>query len=60
MNERDPLVVFGARLASEGILSEVEQTSIQEAQYAVVEEAIEFALASPYPAPEAALDHVFA
>lgn len=60
MNERDPLVVFGARLASEGILSEAEQASIQEAQYAVVEEAIEFALASPYPAPEAALDHVFA
>ena len=60
MNERDPLVVYGSRLAAEGILSEAEQASIREAQYAVVEEAIEFALASPYPAPEAALDHVFA
>jgi TPP-dependent pyruvate/acetoin dehydrogenase alpha subunit len=60
MNQRDPLVVFGQRLADEGILSAEEQTAIQEVQYAIVEEALEFALASPYPEPEAALDHVFA
>lgn len=60
MNQRDPLVVFGQRLADEGILSAEEQTTIQEAQRAIVEEALEFALASPYPKPEAALDHVFA
>lgn len=60
MNQRDPLVVFGKRLATEGILSEDEQSAIADAQYAVVEEAIEFAMSSPYPAPEAALDHVFA
>jgi TPP-dependent pyruvate/acetoin dehydrogenase alpha subunit len=60
MNQRDPLVVFGQRLADEGILSADEQAAIQEAQHAIVEEALEFALASPYPKPEAALDHVFA
>ena len=60
MNERDPLVVFGNRLAAEGILSQDEQAAIGEAQMAIVEEAIEFAMSSPYPKPEAALDHVFA
>ncbi len=60
MNQRDPLIVFGKRLADEGILSAEEQAAIQEAQYAIVEEALDFALASPYPEPEAALEHVFA
>ncbi|MDH5422392.1 MAG: thiamine pyrophosphate-dependent dehydrogenase E1 component subunit alpha [Acidimicrobiia bacterium] len=60
MNERDPLVVFGKRLEEEGILSAEEQEAIKESEYATVEAAIDFALASPYPAPEASLDHVFA
>ncbi len=57
---RDPLVVFGKRLEEEGILSTEEQEAIKESEYATVEAAIDFALASPYPAPEASLDHVFA
>lgn len=60
MNVRDPLVVFGKRLEEEGILSTEEQEAIKESEYATVEAAIDFALASPYPAPEASLDHVFA
>lgn len=60
MNERDPLAVYGKRLIEEGILNESGIASIQEAMYAEVEAAIEFAMASAYPAPEAALEHVFA
>ena len=60
MNVRDPLVAFGKRLVEEGVLSEAEQAAIKEKEYATVEAAIDFALASPYPAPEAALNHVFA
>lgn len=60
MNVRDPLVGFGKRLEEEGILSAEEQEAIKESEYATVEAAIDFALASPYPAPEASLDHVFA
>lgn len=60
MNVRDPLVGFGKRLEEEGILSTAEQEAIRESEYATVEAAIDFALNSPYPAPEASLDHVFA
>lgn len=60
MSERDPLVAFGKRLVEEGVLSEAEQAAIKESEYATVEAAIDFALASPYPAPEAALNDVFA
>jgi TPP-dependent pyruvate/acetoin dehydrogenase alpha subunit len=60
MNVRDPLLAFGKRLEEEGILSAEEQEAIKESEYATVEAAIDFALASPYPAPEASLDHVFA
>lgn len=60
MNVRDPLVGFGKRLEEEGILSAAEQEAIRESEYATVEAAIDFALNSPYPAPEASLDHVFA
>jgi len=60
MNERDPLIVFGKRLVEEGVLSEAEQAAITDKEYATVEAAIDFAMASPYPAPEAALNDVFA
>jgi pyruvate dehydrogenase E1 component alpha subunit len=60
MNERDPLIVFGKRLVEEGVLSEAEQAAIRDKEYATVEAAIDFAMASPYPAPEAALNDVFA
>lgn len=60
MNERDPLTVFGNRLLAEGVLNEADMASIQQAMSDEVEAAIEFAMASPYPDPESALEDVFA
>lgn len=60
MNARDPLVLFGSRLLEEGVLNEADMASIQQTQHDEVEAAIEFAMNSPYPAPESALDDVFA
>jgi len=60
MSERDPLNTYAKRLTEEGILNESDIASIQEAMYDEVEEALKFALDSPYPEPEAALEHVFA
>jgi TPP-dependent pyruvate/acetoin dehydrogenase alpha subunit len=60
MLERDPLNTYTKRLTEEGILNESDIASIQQAMYDEVEEALQFALDSPYPEPEAALEHVFA
>ena len=60
MNERDPMVTYAKRLSDEGILNESDLAAIQQAMNDEVEEAIQFALDSPYPAPEGALEHVFA
>lgn len=60
MAERDPLVTYGKRLIDEGILNESEMASIQQAMHDEVEAALRFAQESPYPKPEAALEHVFA
>lgn len=60
MNEKDPLIVFGNRLLAEGTINEADMASIQQAMYDEVETAIEFAMSSPYPAPESALEDVFA
>jgi pyruvate dehydrogenase E1 component alpha subunit len=60
MNERDPLIVYGNRLLAQGVLNESDMASIQQAMAAEVEAAIEFAMSSPYPAPESALEDVFA
>ncbi|MGZ8785691.1 MAG: thiamine pyrophosphate-dependent dehydrogenase E1 component subunit alpha [Acidimicrobiia bacterium] len=60
MNERDPLATFGKRLIDEAILNEADIASIQDAMYAEVEAALDFAMNSPYPAPKSALEDVFA
>lgn len=60
MNERDPLLTFGARLIEEKILNESDIADVQERMTAEVEAAIEFAMSSPYPDPETALEDVFA
>ena len=60
MNERDPVVTYAKRLSDEGILNESDLAAIHQAMNDDVEEAIQFALDSPYPAPEGALEHVFA
>jgi len=60
MNERDPLAIFGKSLIDEAILNEADIASIQDEMYAEVEAALEFAMNSPYPANESALEDVFA
>lgn len=60
MGERDPLVTFGKRLVDQGVLNESEIAAIQERMHAEVEEALKFAMESPYPDPESALEDVFA
>jgi acetoin:2,6-dichlorophenolindophenol oxidoreductase subunit alpha len=60
MNDRDPIVVFAGRLSSQGVLNEADMADIQTRMHAEVEAAIEFAMNSPYPVPESALEDVFA
>ena len=60
LEQRDAIVRFERHLAEHGVLSAEDAAAVREAARADVDEAIEFARESPYPAPEAALDHVFA
>lgn len=58
-SERDPIALIKARLAQEGF----EAATVEEAEQCVIAEvadAVEFALASPAPAPEDAFTHVYA
>ncbi len=57
---KDPVKGFRARLLKDGALSEAAARRIESAAHAEVEEAVEFALASPLPAPEEALEYVYA
>ncbi len=56
----DPVPRFRARLVTEGVLSAAEADAILEAARREMQEAVEFALASPLPAPERALQYVYA
>ena len=60
MTARDPVNTFAKRLTDEGILNESDIAGIQQAMYDEVEAAIQFAIDSPYPEPETALEDVFA
>jgi len=57
---RDPIPAYEARLTDAGILSAGLVTSIKDEAVARVEKAIDFAKSSPVPAPETALEYVFA
>ena len=56
----DPIAGFRSRLLSGGVLEDPDVQSIDEAARAEMEEAVQFALASPFPAPEEALNYVYA
>ena len=56
----DPVPRFRAQLVSDGTLSAEEADAIAEAARQEMDEAVEFALASPFPAPEAAVNFVYA
>jgi TPP-dependent pyruvate/acetoin dehydrogenase alpha subunit len=57
---KDPVKRFRARLLKNGALTEAAARRIESAACAEVEDAVQFALASPLPAPEEALNYVYA
>ena len=57
--ERDPIPAFGELLEREGILDAQQRSSIDEHARARVDEAVEFAEASPFPPPESLYDDVY-
>lgn len=57
---RDPIELFRGRLIGEGVITEDEVRRIREAATAEIDEAVQFALASPFPAPEEAVKYVYA
>jgi acetoin:2,6-dichlorophenolindophenol oxidoreductase subunit alpha len=57
---RDPIPAYEARLAEAGILDDAAISRVRGEAVARVEKAIDFAKSSPLPAPDTALDYVFA
>ena len=57
--ERDPLPAFAELLVREGVIDESERERIDEQAIARVDAAVEFADASPFPAPESLYDDVY-
>jgi pyruvate dehydrogenase E1 component alpha subunit len=57
--ERDPLPAFGELLVREGVVDEEERVRIDERAIARVDEAVEFAEASPFPTAESLYDDVY-
>ena len=58
--ERDPIALFGKRLEEEGLVDAGQIAAMQTKAGETVAAALRFAEESPYPAPEAALDHLWA
>ncbi|UCE16991.1 MAG: pyruvate dehydrogenase (acetyl-transferring) E1 component subunit alpha [Candidatus Bathyarchaeota archaeon] len=57
--KRDPITRFRARLLEMKTLTEEEADKIEQDVAAAVEDAVKFAVESPFPAPEEALEHVY-
>ncbi len=58
--EKDPIPAFRSRLTSESVLTGGDAERIEAAARAEIEDAVQFALGSPLPAPEAAVNYVYA
>ncbi|MFN8487701.1 MAG: thiamine pyrophosphate-dependent dehydrogenase E1 component subunit alpha [Caldilineaceae bacterium] len=58
--EKDPIQILGAQLKAQGWLSDAEAQTVQDEMTALVGAAERFARESPYPAPQEALENVFA
>ena len=56
----DPVPRFRARLVTDGVLTAEQADAIGEAAQQEMQEAVEFGLASPFPAPEKAVEFVYA
>ena len=58
--QRDPLPRFRGYLLAEGVTTESELKRIDNSAHAEMDDAVQFALASPFPAPEEAANNVYA
>lgn len=58
--EKDPINILGSQMKEQGWLTDAEAEAIQAEMTGLVAAAEKFARESPYPAPEEALEHVFA
>jgi len=58
--KKDPIPRFRARLLETGTLTDEEANKIEKEIFTAVEEAVKFALESPYPEPKEALEDVYA
>jgi pyruvate dehydrogenase E1 component alpha subunit len=56
---RDPIKLFKEHLAQKHALTESELQQIEEKTTVKIEEAVKFAIESPYPAPEEALEDIY-
>jgi 2-oxoisovalerate dehydrogenase E1 component len=56
---RDPIQLLAARLLADGMAGQAELDAIDAGVRAEIEQAAEFARASPWPEPATALDHVY-
>jgi pyruvate dehydrogenase E1 component alpha subunit len=56
---RDPVPAFGELLIREGVIDEAQRTEIEAHASERVDTAVEFAEASPFPAPESLYDDVY-
>jgi pyruvate dehydrogenase E1 component alpha subunit len=56
---RDPIPAFAGRLIADGVIDEAERERIDAAAIARVDAAVEFADASPFPAPDSLYDDVY-
>jgi pyruvate dehydrogenase E1 component alpha subunit len=57
--KRDPIARFKARFLEVKTITEEEADKIEQEVVAAVDDAVKFALESPYPEPEEALEHVY-
>ncbi len=56
---RDPIEILGAKLLDAGVFATAELDTLRAHEADLAQEAADFAVASPYPAPEEALTDVF-
>jgi TPP-dependent pyruvate/acetoin dehydrogenase alpha subunit len=57
---QDPVALFRSRLMKEGVIGQSDAQRIEDEARVEVRDAVQFALASPFPAPEEALNYVYA
>ena len=56
----DPIAKFRSRLIADGDMSDADAKRIAETAAAEIDDAVNFALASPFPAPDEAVNYVYA